>query len=152
MRCSCGGPRRSAGLGLDRVAAASLPFDPAVVERLSRLLSDLPDPVRLVDINADPISAVTESGIDTAGERFEFDAIVFATGFDAMTGTILRIDVRGRDGRQVPVVGDDAAHEDAHVHGVDRVIDKNDTTLRADAVRHHRPVSLHLSRTKNGVN
>ena len=54
--------------------------------------------VRLVDLRKDPISTITEAGIDTANESFEFDAIVFATGFDAMTGAIVGVDITGRDG------------------------------------------------------
>ena len=54
--------------------------------------------VRLVDLRADPIATVTEAGIDTADESFDFDAIVFATGFDAMTGPLLAVDVTRRDG------------------------------------------------------
>ncbi len=54
--------------------------------------------VRLVDLRKDPISTITESGIDTANESFEFDAIVFATGFDAMTGAIVGVDITGRNG------------------------------------------------------
>lgn len=54
--------------------------------------------VRLVDLRAQPISTFTETGIDTAAESFEFDAIVFATGFDAMTGAIVSVDITGRDG------------------------------------------------------
>jgi cation diffusion facilitator CzcD-associated flavoprotein CzcO/acetyl esterase/lipase len=54
--------------------------------------------VRLVDLRKDPISTITETGIDTANESFEFDAIVFATGFDAMTGAIVGVDITGRDG------------------------------------------------------
>ena len=45
--------------------------------------------VRLVDLRKDPIRTITETGIDTASESFEFDAIVFATGFDAMTGALV---------------------------------------------------------------
>ncbi len=54
--------------------------------------------VRLVDIRSSPIAAITAQGLRTADEDFELDCIVFATGFDAMTGTLLRIDLRGRDG------------------------------------------------------
>ena len=45
--------------------------------------------VRLVDLRKDPIKTITETGIDTVGESFEFDAIVYATGFDAMTGALV---------------------------------------------------------------
>jgi cation diffusion facilitator CzcD-associated flavoprotein CzcO/acetyl esterase/lipase len=54
--------------------------------------------VRLVDLRRTPIVAVTEAGIDTAEESFEFDAIVFATGFDAMTGPLVSVSVTGTEG------------------------------------------------------
>jgi acetyl esterase/lipase/cation diffusion facilitator CzcD-associated flavoprotein CzcO len=54
--------------------------------------------VRLVDLRREPIRTITETGIDTASRSFAFDAIVYATGFDAMTGAIVGIDIRGRDG------------------------------------------------------
>jgi cation diffusion facilitator CzcD-associated flavoprotein CzcO/acetyl esterase/lipase len=54
--------------------------------------------VRLVDLRRNPIETITASGIDLAGESLEFDAIVFATGFDAMTGAIVNVDITGRDG------------------------------------------------------
>ena len=56
------------------------------------------DNVRLVDINANPIRRITPEGLIAVDEAFEFDAIVYATGFDAMTGTLLRIAIEGRDG------------------------------------------------------
>ncbi len=56
------------------------------------------DNVDLVDISQSGINRLTETGL-VAGERaFDFDAIVFATGFDAMTGTLFNVDIRGRDG------------------------------------------------------
>jgi cation diffusion facilitator CzcD-associated flavoprotein CzcO/acetyl esterase/lipase len=54
--------------------------------------------VHLVDLRKDPIRTITETGIDTASRSFTFDAIVFATGFDAMTGAIVAVDITGRDG------------------------------------------------------
>jgi len=54
--------------------------------------------VRLVDLRKQPIVTITESGIVTTDESFEFDAIVHATGFDAMTGPVVAVDIRGRDG------------------------------------------------------
>jgi cation diffusion facilitator CzcD-associated flavoprotein CzcO/acetyl esterase/lipase len=54
--------------------------------------------VRLVDLRKTPINTVTPTGIDTTEESFEFDAIVYATGFDAMTGAIVGVDITGRDG------------------------------------------------------
>jgi cation diffusion facilitator CzcD-associated flavoprotein CzcO/acetyl esterase/lipase len=49
--------------------------------------------VRLVDLREQPITSITETGIDTADESFEFDAVVYATGFDAMTGALVAVDV-----------------------------------------------------------
>jgi cation diffusion facilitator CzcD-associated flavoprotein CzcO/acetyl esterase/lipase len=54
--------------------------------------------VRLVDLRKQPIVSITSGGIETAGESFAFDAIVYATGFDAMTGPLVAVDVEGRDG------------------------------------------------------
>ncbi len=54
--------------------------------------------VTLVDLLNDPIQTITETGIDTASGSHEFDAIVFATGFDAMTGAIVSVDITGRNG------------------------------------------------------
>ena len=54
--------------------------------------------VRLVDLRSTPIETVTATGLRTTAEEFEFDAIVYATGFDAMTGAIVAVDITGRDG------------------------------------------------------
>jgi cyclohexanone monooxygenase len=54
--------------------------------------------VRLVDLKASPIREVTPNGLIAGNEEFSLDAIVFATGFDAMTGALFAIDPRGRDG------------------------------------------------------
>jgi cation diffusion facilitator CzcD-associated flavoprotein CzcO len=88
--------------------------DPAVAEKLvptdhpfgsKRTLIDTDyfetynrDNVTLVDIRSAPIEAITPTGIRTADGDFELDVIVYATGFDAMTGSFNRIDIRGRDG------------------------------------------------------
>jgi cation diffusion facilitator CzcD-associated flavoprotein CzcO len=56
------------------------------------------DDVTLVDIRSTPIEEITPSGIRTAADAYELDLIVFATGFDALTGALLAIDIRGRDG------------------------------------------------------
>ena len=55
--------------------------------------------VRLVDLREQPIESITEAGIDTTGESFEFDAIVYATGFDAMTGALVGVDITGSSGQ-----------------------------------------------------
>lgn len=54
--------------------------------------------VSLVDVRKAPIQEITPSGLRTADAHYELDAIVFATGFDAMTGALHAIDIRGRDG------------------------------------------------------
>jgi cyclohexanone monooxygenase len=54
--------------------------------------------VTLVDVTATPVEAVTPAGIRTSAGEHELDAIVFATGFDAMTGALAAMDVRGRGG------------------------------------------------------
>ncbi|WP_255568983.1 flavin-containing monooxygenase [Neoroseomonas alba] len=57
------------------------------------------DNVSLVDLRATPIERITPAGILTAdGTEHPLDIIVFATGFDAMTGPLLRIGITGRDG------------------------------------------------------
>jgi cyclohexanone monooxygenase len=56
------------------------------------------DNVSLVDLRRGGIERITEAGVQTAQGSFELDALVYATGFDAMTGTLLRIDIRGREG------------------------------------------------------
>jgi len=54
--------------------------------------------VRLVDLRATPLVEFTEAGLATTERAYELDAVVFATGFDAMTGAIAAIDVRGKGG------------------------------------------------------
>ncbi|WP_119699092.1 flavin-containing monooxygenase [Rhodococcus ruber] len=56
------------------------------------------DNVELVDINETPIVRVTESGITTTARDYDFDVIVYATGFDAVTGAFDRIDFTGSGG------------------------------------------------------
>jgi cyclohexanone monooxygenase len=88
--------------------------DPAIAERLipstypfgaKRLCLDTGyfetynrDDVTLVDLREHPITGIVPEGIATTGGTIDVDVIVFATGFDAMTGSILKIDITGRDG------------------------------------------------------
>ena len=88
--------------------------DPAVAEKLvpydhpfgsKRTLIDSDyfetynrDNVTLVDIRNAPITEITTTGVRTSDGHFEVDIIVYATGFDAMTGSFNRIDFRGRGG------------------------------------------------------
>lgn len=57
--------------------------------------------VSLVNLRRTPIETITENGIETSDGAREFDAIVYATGFDAMTGPLLRVDIRGRGGKRL---------------------------------------------------
>ncbi len=54
--------------------------------------------VRLVDLRETPILRMTPAGIETSEGELAFDAVVFATGFDALTGAAARIDITGRSG------------------------------------------------------
>ncbi len=56
------------------------------------------DNVELVSIFKTPIEEITETGLRTSDREFEFDMIVYATGFDAITGSFDRIDIRGANG------------------------------------------------------
>jgi acetone monooxygenase len=60
------------------------------------------DNVDLVGVRDNPITRITATGIELAdGTRHELDVIILATGFDAGTGALTRIDIRGRDGRSL---------------------------------------------------
>jgi cyclohexanone monooxygenase len=54
--------------------------------------------VSLIDLNATPIETFTPEGLRAGGRIYALDAIVFATGFDAMTGSLLKIDIRNGKG------------------------------------------------------
>jgi cation diffusion facilitator CzcD-associated flavoprotein CzcO len=54
--------------------------------------------VHLVDLRKTPLVEFTPAGIRTSAAEYELDAVVFATGFDAMTGALTAIDIRGRNG------------------------------------------------------
>lgn len=73
-------------------AAKRPPIDTDYFETFNR------DNVALVDLRAEPIEAITANGIRTTRTEYPLDVIVFATGFDAMTGPLLRLNIRGRDG------------------------------------------------------
>jgi cyclohexanone monooxygenase len=57
--------------------------------------------VALVDVSETPISEITPDGLRVGDREFTFDCIVFATGFDAMTGALAKIDIRGSGGQQL---------------------------------------------------
>lgn len=55
------------------------------------------DNVSLVDVSENPIQCLTPHGVIAGDTEYTFDALVYATGFDAMTGSILKVDIRGRN-------------------------------------------------------
>ena len=59
------------------------------------------DNVTLVDASKTPIEEITRSGLKVGDREYEFDVLIFATGFDAMTGALTRIDIRGIGGRSL---------------------------------------------------
>ena len=75
------------GFGVQRV-----PMETGYLEAFNR------ENVQLVDISETPIERVTETGIRTSDGDYDFDIIVYATGFDAITGSFDHIDIRGRNG------------------------------------------------------
>ena len=74
------------------IGTKRLPLDTDYYETYNR------ENVTLVNIRTSPIEAITPTGLRTRDAEFELDSIVFATGFDAMTGPLFAIDIRGRDG------------------------------------------------------
>ncbi len=81
---------RDHGFGVQRV-----PMETNYFEAYNR------DNVSLVDISETPIGRVTETGIRTSERDYDFDIIVYATGFDAMTGAFDQIDIRGVGGERL---------------------------------------------------
>jgi cation diffusion facilitator CzcD-associated flavoprotein CzcO len=59
------------------------------------------DNVELVDITETPIERITLAGIKTSAREYEFDIIIYATGFDAITGSFDKIDIRGGGGARL---------------------------------------------------
>jgi cation diffusion facilitator CzcD-associated flavoprotein CzcO len=57
--------------------------------------------VKLVDVRTNPVQEVTETGVRTGTTDYDFDVIIFALGFDAMTGSLTNMDVRGVGGQSI---------------------------------------------------
>ncbi len=98
-----------AKVNASEVAEALCPYDyPLATKRMcldTNYYETFNEPhVKLVDLRQDPISSITEIGIDTASGSHDFDAIVFATGFDAMTGAIVNVNISGRDDQKLKEV------------------------------------------------
>jgi cation diffusion facilitator CzcD-associated flavoprotein CzcO len=89
-----------------KTAAALSPQQPIGCKRLAVDANgyyetfNLPN-VKLVDVGQHPIEAVTPRGLVAGRRQYEFDTLILATGFDAVTGTLTRMDLQGRDGLQM---------------------------------------------------
>jgi cyclohexanone monooxygenase len=59
------------------------------------------DNVTLVDVREHPIEAITSNGLKTSDGEYDFNTLVFATGFDAMTGSLTKVDIAGVNGRKL---------------------------------------------------
>ena len=59
------------------------------------------DNVLLVDVREAPIERIIPNGVKTANAEYELDVIIFATGYDAVTGSLTRIDIRGEGGQTI---------------------------------------------------
>ena len=59
------------------------------------------DHVDLVDLRETPIRCINEAGIETSAAQYDFDVLIFATGFHSITGELLRMDIRGEGGRSL---------------------------------------------------
>ena len=57
--------------------------------------------VTLADVAENPITEFTPEGIQTTADHYDLDTVIFATGFDAMTGALLAMDIEGRDGHRL---------------------------------------------------
>ncbi|HCZ49788.1 MAG TPA: cyclohexanone monooxygenase, partial [Gammaproteobacteria bacterium] len=68
------------------------------------------DNVTLVDLRATPVETLTEHGLRTRDAEHRLDVLILATGFDAMTGALLAMDIRGRDGRSLREAWADGPH------------------------------------------
>ncbi|KKK39198.1 cyclohexanone monooxygenase [Mesobacillus campisalis] len=67
------------------------------------------DNVTLVDVKKSPVEEITPNGLRTSEEEHELDILVFATGYDGMTGPLFKIDIRGRDGVSLKEKWEDGA-------------------------------------------
>ncbi|MGH7843126.1 MAG: flavin-containing monooxygenase, partial [Candidatus Binataceae bacterium] len=70
-----------------------IPLESGYYEQFNR------DNVLLVDVRETPIERITPTGIKTSDKTYEFDVIIYATGFDAVSGSLTRMDIRGPGGK-----------------------------------------------------
>jgi cation diffusion facilitator CzcD-associated flavoprotein CzcO len=72
-----------------------LPLESGYYEAFNR------DNVTLKDVKSDPIEEITPDGLRTGKQEFELDVIIYATGFDAISGSLTRMDIRGEKGETI---------------------------------------------------
>lgn len=82
-------------------AAKRPPIDTNYFETFNR------ENVSIVNLRKTPIENITSKGIQTSDKHFEFDVIVFATGFDAITGPLLKLNIQGSEGLKLAEVWQD---------------------------------------------
>ena len=106
------------------------------------------DNVRLVDLFKTPIEEITPTGVRSGGVEDRYDAIVFATGFDAMTGALKRIDIRGEGGLALKDKWADGPHSYLGIRrgGVSEPVHDHRPVQPVSAEQHDR-----LDRTACGV-
>lgn len=75
--------------------AKRIPLETGYYETFNR------DNVLLVDVKSDPIREITPRGVRTGTQEYELDVIIYATGFDAITGELSRIEIRGAGGQSL---------------------------------------------------
>ncbi len=88
----------------DKLAPADAPHPfgakrPSLEQRYFEVFNQ--DNVTLIDVREDPIEEITRTGVRTKSHHYEMDVLVLATGFDASTGGLTQIDIRGRSGRSL---------------------------------------------------
>ena len=125
---------RDHGFGVQRV-----PLETNYLEAYNR------DNVHLVDISKTPIERITEKGLRTTARDHEFDIIVYATGFDAITGAYDQMDISGIGGEKLYDKWKDAP-VDLPRHADKRLSEFADADRAAERFRHHEFSARHRER------
>ena len=86
------------------IGAKRIPMDTNYFETYNR-----PN-VTLIDVRKAPIAEITPSGLRTQDGTYDLDILIFATGFDAVTGPLMAMDIRGKKGQRLKDVWADGPH------------------------------------------
>ena len=73
------------------------------------------DHVHTVNLREQPIDEITKNGIRTTKTEYDLDVIIFATGYDAMTRPLMKIDIRGKEGKSIREVWEDGATTETYL-------------------------------------